>query len=126
MLVEKSEYNLSILTTDSSKEVLPARSPIPLTVVWISQAPPFKADNVLATARPKSLWQWQEIGALISLKLLKSSNEESGVNIPTVSHTQTLSAPWSIAFKKTFLKKSTSLRDASSADNSTTRPWSLQ
>ena len=42
-------------TTHSSKEVLPALSPIPFMVEWNSDAPPFKAANVLATAKPKSL-----------------------------------------------------------------------
>ena len=85
-------------TTHSSKEVLPALSPIPFMVEWNSDAPPFKAANVLATAKPKSLWQWQLIGTSISsFNCLNISKEDSGVKIPTVSHKQTLSAPCSIA-----------------------------
>ena len=53
--VSKSGSNELILTTVSSKEVLPALSPIPLTVEWNSEDPPLIAARVLATARPKSL-----------------------------------------------------------------------
>ncbi|MNL73439.1 hypothetical protein D3C87_1988990 [compost metagenome] len=41
----------------SSMEALPARSPIPVTVVLAHNAPASNAASVLAVAIPKSLWQ---------------------------------------------------------------------
>jgi len=45
---------------------LPARSPIPFTVTWTCRAPASTAMVVLATASPKSLWQWTSIFASTS------------------------------------------------------------
>src|SRR5262245_59652930 len=44
--------------TTSSSEVLPARSPRPLMVHSIWSQPSWTAASELATARPRSLWQW--------------------------------------------------------------------
>ena len=50
--------------TTSSSEQLPARSPIPLIVHSICPAPLSTAARLLATARPRSLWQWTLMTAL--------------------------------------------------------------
>ncbi|MNS96263.1 hypothetical protein D3C72_1305540 [compost metagenome] len=51
--------------TTSSSAVLPARSPRPLTVHSICRAPPIMTPaSELATARPRSLWQWTDQMAL--------------------------------------------------------------
>ena len=50
--------------TTSSMEALPARSPRPLMVHSAWRAPFMMAARVLATARPRSLWQCTEITAL--------------------------------------------------------------
>ena len=44
--------------TISSRAALPARSPIPLIVHSTCRAPASMAARLLATARPRSLWQW--------------------------------------------------------------------
>jgi len=44
--------------TTSSSEQLPARSPMPLMVHSIWRAPALTAASELATARPRSSWQW--------------------------------------------------------------------
>ena len=49
--------------TISSSEALPARSPMPLMVHSTCRAPAWTAARELATARPRSLWQWTEITA---------------------------------------------------------------
>ena len=46
--------------TTSSRDVLPARSPMPLTVHSICRAPALTAARALAVAMPRSLWQWAE------------------------------------------------------------------
>ena len=50
--------------TTSSSEQLPARSPMPLTVHSIWPAPASTAARLLATAMPRSLWQWTLTTAL--------------------------------------------------------------
>ncbi len=47
-----------VAMTISSSEALPARSPMPLIVHSTWRAPPLTAASVLATARPRSSWQW--------------------------------------------------------------------
>ena len=49
--------------TISSSEQLPARSPIPLIVHSTCPAPASTAARLLATASPRSLWQWTLITA---------------------------------------------------------------
>ena len=46
--------------TNSSSEVLPARSPTPLIVTSTCRAPFFTAASEFAMARPRSSWQWAE------------------------------------------------------------------
>ena len=48
-------YMVSRARTVSSVGAFPARSPIPLTVVWITEAPSATARAVLATPIPKSI-----------------------------------------------------------------------
>ena len=50
--------------TISSSAALPARSPMPLMVHSIWRAPPSTPASELATAMPRSLWQWVEKIAL--------------------------------------------------------------
>ena len=44
--------------TTSSSEALPARSPMPLIVHSTWRAPASQPARLLATARPRSSWQW--------------------------------------------------------------------
>ena len=53
--------------TISSSEQLPARSPSPLIVHSTWPAPASTAARLLATAMPRSLWQWTLITALSML-----------------------------------------------------------
>ena len=59
-----------IAITTSSSEQLPARSPMPLMVHSICRAPASTARSELATARPRSLWQWTEMIARSMLATL--------------------------------------------------------
>ena len=63
-------YNVFKETTTSSIAAFPALSPSPLMVPWNLVAPPSIADNVLATARPKSLWQCALTGTPKSVNFL--------------------------------------------------------
>ena len=55
----RSLRTLSAITISSSA-ALPARSPMPLTVHSTWRAPASTPASELATARPRSLWQWVE------------------------------------------------------------------
>ncbi len=55
-------YMVSSASTVSSMGALPARSPMPFTVVWITLAPSATASAVLATPIPKSMWKWVSRG----------------------------------------------------------------
>ena len=59
ILVEYGSKSFLVLIaiTTSSKDVFPARSPIPFIVHSICLAPALREAKELATARPKSLWQ---------------------------------------------------------------------
>ncbi len=46
--------------TSSSSDAFPALSPMPLIVHSICRAPPSMAASELATAIPRSSWQWAE------------------------------------------------------------------
>ena len=67
--------------TNSSREALPARSPIPLIVHSTCRAPASTAARELATARPRSLWQCTEMTApgmsLTSLATISPYSEGS-------------------------------------------------
>ena len=64
ILVSKPKSWLFNIITTSSKEVFPARSPIPLIVHSTCLAPFANAEIELAVAKPKSLWQCAEMMAL--------------------------------------------------------------
>lgn len=51
-------YSSSSATAVSSREAFPALSPIPFMVAWMWVPPAAIPAMVLATASPKSLWQW--------------------------------------------------------------------
>src|SRR5277367_5616937 len=82
----------------SSRVALPARSPMPLMVHSTWRAPPSMPARELATAMPRSLWQWAErimssipgTRALIRRKIAAYS---SGVVKPTVSGMLMVVAP---------------------------------
>ena len=65
---------------------LPARSPMPLMVHSIWRAPASTARSELATARPRSLWQWTEmtalsmLGTLFRISRIRSANS-SGIGV---------------------------------------------
>ncbi len=68
--------------TTSSSEALPARSPSPLTVHSTWRAPASTAARELATAMPRSLWQWVDQTTLsefgtrsISVRMRSPHNE---------------------------------------------------
>ena len=68
--------------TASSREVLPARSPRPLMVHSICCAPPMTPARELATAMPRSLWQWTE----------NSTRSEPGTRAMTVEIRERISS----------------------------------
>src|SRR5208283_545427 len=111
------------ITSTSSNEALPERSPIPLTVVCSWNAPACAAVIVFATAQPISLWQWAQNGRSTeetrSVMIVRIS---SGIRHPTVSAKLSRTAPWSAARRYTSLRKIRSVRDASSAANLTATP----
>src|SRR3989338_7265236 len=70
----KTSGRVLIDITISSRDALPARSPMPLIVQCAWHAPAMTADSELATAIPKSSWQWMETTASLILgTLLKIS-----------------------------------------------------
>ena len=126
MVVEygsRSDRTWNAITTSSS-EAFPARSPMPLTVHSIWRAPPSTAAMELATARPRSSWQWvlkitsSPCGTRDRM-VRKKSRVSSGVRYPTVSGRLIVVAPALIVASITRHRKSMSLRVASSAENST-------
>ncbi len=60
----KASLRVRIAITISSSAALPARSPMPFIVHSIWRAPPSTPSSELATAMPRSLWQWTEKIAL--------------------------------------------------------------
>src|SRR6185369_16152049 len=62
-LVENGRMSRRVrsIITNSSREQLPARSPMPLMVHSTWRAPAWTAAIELATDRPRSLWQWTEM-----------------------------------------------------------------
>ena len=51
-------FRTRVTITSSSSDALPARSPMPLMVHSIWRHPARTAASELATARPRSSWQW--------------------------------------------------------------------
>ncbi len=79
---------------------MPARSPIPLIVPWIQEAPARTAATAAAVASPKSLCPWKWIGTSgpsHSRVRPTSSATASGVATPIVSTTTASFAPASTA-----------------------------
>ncbi len=74
-----------------SRSALPARSPMPLTQVfthasWPASRSPRAPETELATAMPRSLWQWVSTGIrTAAASLAKRSRIRSGVSPPIVS-----------------------------------------
>ena len=60
VLTLKNAARVFSAITTSSSEQLPARSPMPLMVHSICRAPATTAVRLLATAMPRSSWQWTE------------------------------------------------------------------
>ena len=56
----KRSFRVWMAITTSSREAFPARSPMPFTQTSTCRAPARTAARELATARPRSLWQWTE------------------------------------------------------------------
>ena len=83
----------------SSMAALPARSPRPFMVPWTVWAPALRLAMVLATAMPKSLWQWTPTGMFrLFIRFVKKVYARSGDRMPTVSQGVTRSAPqvWAV------------------------------
>ena len=110
--------------TISSIEALPARSPIPLIAPSTCRAPASTADRLLATAIPRSSWQWAEkmtpgnAGRTRAIRALKISPISPGVLYPTVSGIFRVPAPADAATSQTSARKAGSVRIASSGLNS--------
>src|SRR3954463_1859307 len=78
------------------KKALPARSPIPLIVPWIHDAPAFTAATAHAVAIPKSLcpWKWTGmLGPTHEQTSRTSTSAASGLQAPMVSTTTISTAP---------------------------------
>ena len=100
--------------------MFPARSPIPLMVHSIWRAPFIAPAIEFAVAKPKSLWQWQEIVTFsipltFSFKYLIFAPYSSGKQYPVVSGMFSTVAPEFTASWQTFAKKALSVLPASSA-----------
>ena len=88
--------------TTSSRAAFPALSPIPFIVHSICLAPAITPAKELATAKPRSLWQWVERVALSILGTLFNSVSiiflnSDGTVYPTVSGILIVLAPDLIA-----------------------------
>ena len=106
----------------SSSEQLPARSPMPFTATSTCRAPFCTPAIELATARPRSLWQWVEMttsSRTASRTVRTSSPNSCGNAYPTVSGTLIVVAPSSTAARITSSRNSSPVRVASCAENST-------
>ncbi len=106
----------------SSSEQLPARSPMPFTATSTCRAPFSIPASAFATASPRSLWQCVEMttsSGTASRTMRTSSPNSLGVAYPTVSGTLIVVAPHSTAERTHASRKSSSVRVASCALNST-------
>ncbi|MNP35909.1 hypothetical protein D3C76_1292620 [compost metagenome] len=65
-----SPPRVAMAMASSSREQLPARSPMPLMVTSTWVAPPAMAARLLATASPRSLWQWALYSTLSPPRIL--------------------------------------------------------
>src|SRR5213080_2807637 len=75
----KRSPRVLIAMTTSSMAVLPARSPMPFTVHSICRAPFCTAASELATAMPRSLWQWAPDDAVCPRDALAEPPEQRAV-----------------------------------------------
>ena len=111
---------LLIIIATSSREVLPALSPIPFIVTSTCLAPFITPIMVLAVAIPRSLWQCVDITALsmlgtFSFRYKILAPYSSGRQYPVVSGMFTTVAPAFITASITLARYSLSLLPASSA-----------
>ena len=116
--------------TISSRDALPALSPIPLMVHSTCLAPACIAARELATARPMSSWQCTLTTASFnpwtcSNRVLIREENSSGKVYPTVSGIFMVVAPAESAARIASHRKLISVRVASSALNSTSSTSSL-
>src|SRR5207249_3318053 len=118
-------YNASRANTSSSKLALPERSPRPLTQVWGTATPASTAARLFATARPKSLWPWNEssVGFRRRFRCPKNQAIPGGVITPTVSQTTARWAPAAVHASYKSTTKSRSARNVSSVTKDTSTPW---
>ncbi len=113
-----------IAITTSSRAALPALSPSPFIVHSICLAPASTPASELATAKPRSLWQWVEKITLsapgtFSIRVFIRLLNSLGIEYPTVSGILIVVAPFLIATSTHLHKKSTGVRVASIPDHST-------
>ena len=79
-------YIVSSARTVSSIGVFPARSPIPVTVVWITSTPSATASSVFATPRPKSMWKCVSSGTPMRSRVCRTNiRTPCGDRTPKVS-----------------------------------------
>mmetsp|Transcript_26483 Transcript_26483/g.57560 ORF Transcript_26483/g.57560 Transcript_26483/m.57560 type:complete len:269 (+) Transcript_26483:828-1634(+) len=113
----------SSATATSSREALPARSPMPLMVHSIWRAPFTAPARELPVERPRSFWQCVEIttssapGVFALIFAIRSPNS-SGIVMPTVSGMLMVVAPALITSPRILYRNSGSERPASSGLNS--------
>ena len=74
-LVRIRSWRVLKTITISSSEQLPARSPMPLMVHSICRAPACTAASELATAKPRSSWQWTLTTARIAQRLHHAADQ---------------------------------------------------
>ena len=102
----KKSLRVRSAITTSSREALPARSPIPLIVHSTWRAPFMIAVSEFATACPRSLWQCTE-STTFSVPCTRSrmrpmrSPHSRGIAYPTVSGMLIVRAPASITAERT-------------------------
>ena len=119
----RSPWTRSASATSSS-EVLPARSPIALTVTSTCLAPAAIAARLFAVARPRSSWPWNEStaashsGTRVRRPRIIASTW-SGVAKPTVSGRLMVPAPASSTARTSSATNAGSARVASIGLNST-------
>ena len=120
-----SPYTTERATLISSSPVIPVLSPNPFTVACTQLAPASSPANALAAAKPRSLWQCTSIPTLFPKWRCMNLTKPCiplGVNMPTVSAIETLSAPASYAIRHACIKKCGSDRVASSGVKRTFNP----
>ena len=97
-----SAWRVCSSITISSSDALPARSPIPLIAHSTCRAPACRPANELATASPRSSWQWTDSttsrsSGTSSYSRVRYAAYSCGIAYPTVSGMLIVVAPSSIA-----------------------------